>query len=37
MSDGQGNYTLQYTQDIDGALIGTHIVTITTAGEYYDD
>lgn len=37
MSDSQGKYTLKYTQDIDGALIGKHVVTITTAGEYYDD
>ncbi|MBI1311182.1 carboxypeptidase regulatory-like domain-containing protein [bacterium] len=35
-SDAQGNYQLQYTQAIDGALIGEHIVTIATGGEYYD-
>jgi len=37
VSDAEGNYLLKYTQDTEGALVGQHIVTVTTGGEYYDD
>ena len=36
-SDAQGNYTLEYTSGQSGALIGEHIVSVTTGGEQVDE
>ena len=31
-SDAEGRYTLEYAQDVEGAVVGEHTVTITKAG-----
>ncbi|QDT63531.1 transthyretin-like family protein [Calycomorphotria hydatis] len=36
-TDENGQYLLRYTMDLNGALIGTHTVIITTAQEAYSD
>ena len=37
MTDAKGKYELMYTFDVPGAVSGEHVVSIRTAGTYFDD
>jgi hypothetical protein len=36
-TDGQGNYVLKYTKDKAGAVVGSHVVRITTPTTFVDE